>query len=158
MCKSINMAYARIRGSFYAPNLYGDVYFFEVEGGTEVSAQVWGLPPYEPANGENPIGPFGFHIHEYGVCQIVDPLNPFESAGGHYNPDNQPHGNHAGDLPILFSNHGYSMMRVFTDKFTVDEIIGKSILIHENPDDYRSQPAGNSGKRIGCGIIVYWEF
>lgn len=45
------------------------------------------------------------------------------------------------------------MMKFYTDKFTVEDIIGKSVLIHENPDDYRSQPAGNSGKRIACGVI-----
>lgn len=153
MYDNINRAFARIHGSYYAPNLYGDVYFFEVEGGTEIFAEIWGLPPYQPANGRNPIGPFGFHIHQYGVCEIIDPMNPYESAGEHYNPTNQPHGNHDGDLPVLFSNNGYARMGVFTDKFKPADIVGKSILIHLNPDDYRTQPAGDSGKRIGCGVI-----
>ena len=64
-------------------------------------------------------------------------------------PTNQPHGNHAGDFPVLFSNKGYARMCFFTDKFKVQDIIGKSIIIHENPDDYRTQPAaaGSAGMR-----------
>jgi Cu-Zn family superoxide dismutase len=68
------------------------VFFDYVEGGTEVSVEIWGLPPYKPAEGnKQPIVHFGFHIHENGLCQITDPNNPLESAGGHYNPTNQPH-------------------------------------------------------------------
>jgi len=148
-----NRAYAEFKGSIYAPDLRGYVYFYEVEGGTEVFVEVWGLPSYKPANGGEPIGPFGFHIHEYGICEITNPMDPFSSAGGHYNPTDQPHGNHAGDLPVLFSNDGYARMSVFTSKFKPRDIIGRSIIIHQNPDDYRSQPAGNAGKRIGCGLI-----
>lgn len=107
MYKKVNDAHATIYGSQYAPNLYGHVDFYSVANGSEVFVEVWGLPLYEPAlNDDNPIGPFGFHIHEYGICQITNPQEPFESAGGHW-----------------------------------------------NPDDYRSQPAGDSGKRIGCGVI-----
>ncbi|WMM26413.1 superoxide dismutase family protein [Tissierella sp. MB52-C2] len=147
-------AYARIKGGNLYPNLRGIVFFDDVEGGTEVSVEVWGLPLYKPAEGNNqPIGPHGFHIHEKGICEVTDPNNPFESAGGHYNPTNQPHGNHVGDFPVLFSNNGYARMRFFTDKFKPEDIIGRSVIIHENPDDYRTQPAGNSGKRIACGVI-----
>lgn len=150
----INRAYAHLKGSMYAPNLSGSVYFYSVKGGTEVFVEVWGLPLYKPASNEHdPISPFGFHIHEYGVCEISNPDDPYISAGGHYNPTNQPHGNHAGDFPVLFSNNGYARMSFFTDKFKPRDIIGKSVIIHQNPDDYRSQPAGNSGKRIACGVI-----
>lgn len=151
---NINRAMAIITGSIYAPNLYGNVYFVSVEGGTEVFAEIWGLPLYEPASGNmQPISPFGFHIHEYGICEITDPQDPFISAGGHYNPTNQPHGNHAGDFPVVFSNDGYARMGFFTDKFKPADIIGRSVLLHQNPDDFRSQPSGNSGKRMGCGVI-----
>ncbi|WP_353097751.1 superoxide dismutase family protein [Tissierella praeacuta] len=94
MCgKNRTKAYARIRGGDLYPDLHGVVFFDDVKGGTEVSVEVWGLPPYKPAeDNKQPIGPFGFHIHENGLCQITDPNNPFESAGGHYNPTNQPHG------------------------------------------------------------------
>ncbi len=153
-----NRALASLKGGIMYPNIYGVVYFEEVLGGTEVTAEIWGLPLYRPAILDSqPVGPFGFHIHEFGICEITDPNNPFDSAGGHYNPTNQPHGNHAGDLPVLFSNNGYSMMKVFTNRFKPRDVIGRSIIIHENPDDYRSQPAGNSGKRIACGIICEIE-
>src|SRR5699024_910818 len=125
-----------------------------VEGGTEGFVEVWGLPLYEPAyNDEDPIGPLGFHIHQYGLCQIQDPMDPYESAGGHWNPTDQPHGNHAGDFPVLFSNNGYARMSFFTDKFKPADIIGRSVIIHQNPEDYRTQPSGDSGSRIACGVI-----
>ncbi len=147
-------AVAEVKGGPLAPQLTGTVRFKDVPGGTEVLAEIRGLPQYQPACGDNPpIGPHGFHIHENGNCEIGDPTNPFQAAGGHWNPTWQPHGNHAGDFPVLFSNHGYSLMAFFTDKFKVADIIGKSIIIHQNPDDYRTQPAGNAGKRLACGII-----
>lgn len=147
-------AYARVKGGNLYPNIHGVVFFDDAEGGTEVSVEVWGLPLYKSAEGNNqPIGPLGFHIHDNGVCEVTNQENPFESAGGHYNPTNQPHGNHAGDFPVLFSNNGYARMNFFTDKFKPKDIIGRSVIIHQNPDDYRSQPAGNSGKRIACGVI-----
>lgn len=147
-------AAAQIFGGPLAPKIRGIVYLKDVAGGTEVCANISGLPPYHPAVGNNlPIGPHGFHIHENGDCSIGDPTNPFQSAGGHWNPTNQPHGNHAGDLPVLFSNNGNAWMMFFTDKFYVEDALNKSIIIHESPDDYRSQPAGNAGKRLACGII-----
>ena len=147
-------AFAKILGGNLAPNLYGNIFFDYVAGGTEVHVEVWGLPLYESAkDGKGPIGPFGFHIHEIGICEITDPENPFNSAGSHYNPTDQPHGNHAGDFPVIFSNNGYARMSFFTDKFKPRDIIGKSVIIHQNPDDYRTQPAGNSGKRMACGVI-----
>lgn len=153
-CNNLTTACATITGSSLAPNLYGNIYFSPVPGGTQVCAEFWGLPLYQPAtNDSQPIGPFGFHIHEYGICEITDPDNPFLSAGSHYNPTNQPHGNHAGDFPVVFSNNGYARMNFFTDKFKPEDIIGKSVLLHQNPDDFRSQPAGNSGKRMACGVI-----
>ena len=111
-----------------------------------MSINVNNLPKYKPGLGkQEPIGPHGFHIHENGTCAVGDPKDPFQAAGGHWNPGNQPHGNHAGDFPVLFSNDGYSSMCFFTNRFNSQDIIGRSIIIHENPDDYRTQPAGNSG-------------
>lgn len=148
------MAIARLVGSPMYPQIQGTVFFTDVPGGTEVSVHVKGLPPYRPAPpGGDPIGPHGFHIHMFGNCCVGDPTMPFLAAGGHWNPDNQPHGNHAGDFPVLFSNNGQAMMSFFTNRFKVWEIIGRSVLIHENPDDYRTQPAGDSGTRIACGVI-----
>lgn len=147
-------AAAQIFGGPQYPQLTGLITFRDVPGGTEVFVEVRGLPNYTPAqNGNPPVGPHGFHIHETGNCQMDDPNEPFKASGGHWNPYNQPHGNHAGDFPVLFSNHGYCRMCFFTDKFSVQDVIGKAVIIHENPDDYRTQPAGASGKRIACGVI-----
>lgn len=147
-------AKALIQGSIFAPNLTGIVCFMDVPGGTEVYVEVNGLPLYKPGTEKNPpIGPHGFHIHETGNCGMEDMENPFSSTGGHFNPTKQPHGNHAGDFPVLFSNNGYARMMFFTNKLRVSDIIDKAIIIHENPDDYRTEPSGASGKRIGCGVI-----
>jgi superoxide dismutase, Cu-Zn family len=148
------MAIAEIHGGPLVPQIRGMVFFQDVAGGVWVSVDVVGLPLYQPAiNGEQPIGPHGFHIHESSNCSIGNPNNPFSAAGGHWNPTQQPHGNHAGDFPVLFSNNGRAVMNFFTSKFKVADVIGHSIIIHENPDDYRTQPAGNSGKRLACGLI-----
>ena len=145
-----------INGGPLAPNLKGIAWFIEVPGGVEVRVTVQGLPAFQPAqNTQSPIGPHGFHIHEFGDCAVGDPENPFQAAGGHWNPRSQPHGNHAGDFPVLFSNDGCARMSFFTNKFKIEEIIGKAVIIHQNPDDYRSQPAGNSGKRLACGVIQW---
>ncbi len=147
---------ACLKGNALAAEITGTVVFRDVPQGVEVCANVSGLPPYRSGQ-ENipPIGPHGFHIHEYGNCQVGDLTSPFMKSGGHWNPMNAPHGNHAGDFPALFSNHGKAQMCFFSDKFQVADIIGKAVVIHENPDDYRTQPAGNSGRRIACGIIEW---
>lgn len=151
-------AVAFLRGGPFAPKIRGTVWFYDVPGGTEICVNVTGLPPYRPGiKNEPPIGPHGFHIHEFGNCVVGDPNNPFSAAGEHWNPTNQPHGNHHGDLPVLFSNSGLSRMCFFTNKFNVADIIGKSVIIHQNPDDYRTQPAGASGKRLACGVIQFYR-
>lgn len=148
------MAISNIRGGPLAPQINGTVFFKNVIGGVEVYVNICGLPRYQPGNkNKKPIGPHGFHIHEIGSCVLGDEDNPFASAGGHWNPTNQPHGNHAGDFPVLFSNNGISRMIFFTNKFYVKDIIDKSIIIHESPDDYQTQPSGDSGGRIACGVI-----
>ncbi|WP_425262666.1 superoxide dismutase family protein [Paenibacillus thermotolerans] len=147
-------AFASIQGGPLAPNLRGVVIIQNVRGGAEVHVEVQGLPPYRPArDGQDPVGPHGFHIHEHGSCEVGNPANPFEAAGGHWNPANEPHGNHPGDFPVLFSNDGYARMSFFTNRFQARDVIGKSIVIHQAPDDYRTQPAGDAGKRLACGLI-----
>ncbi len=151
------IARAVLRGGPLAPEISGTVLFFGVPGGTEVIVEVHGLPQYRPGReGRDPIGPFGFHLHENGSCRVGDPNDPFQAAGGHWNPDNQPHGNHAGDFPVLFSNNGYARMMFFTNKFRVADAVGKAVIIHQNPDDYRSQPSGNAGKRLACGVVEWF--
>jgi len=153
---SPDIAIAYLKGDVSTPGITGRVIFRDVPKGVEVCVDVSGLPPYQPAQ-ENkpPVGPHGFHIHEHGNCLAGDPNSPFMESGGHWNPTDQPHGNHAGDFPVLFSNHGNARMCFFTDKFEVADIVGKAIVIHENPDDYRTQPAGASGRRIACGVIQW---
>jgi Cu-Zn family superoxide dismutase len=147
-------AVAYITGGPIAPGIKGVVNFTGTIGGTEVHVEVYGLPDYQPAReGNPPVGPHGFHIHETGSCIVGDPAKPFTAAGAHWNPTHQPHGNHAGDFPVLFSNNGYSRMEFFTNQFSVDQIIGKAVIIHENPDDYRTQPDGAGGRRLACGVI-----
>lgn len=155
--RMVPKAYAEIKGSRLAPNLRGYVLFIDVPHGTEVVVEVSGLPTYRPAeHGHDQIGPHGFHIHEYGNCEGGHEPNPFPNTGEHWNPDRQPHGNHAGDFPVLFSNHGYARMSFFSDRFNIEDIIGKSVVIHESPDDYRTQPSGKSGMKIGCGEIKFY--
>lgn len=147
-------AYAAINGSEEYSDIKGIATFRRFGGGTMVEIEVKGLPDYVPAeDGKQPIGPHGFHIHDGGECTPIDGEMPFSDTMGHYNPDNQPHGNHAGDFPVLFSNNGYARMSFFTNRFKPEDIIGKTVVIHLNPDDYRTQPAGDSGKRIACGVI-----
>ena len=149
-------AVAHIKGGPLAPNIKGIVIFQEMRDGTRVCVEVTGLPPYQPGDHDkNPIGPHGFHLHENGICKIGDPKDPFQAAGGHWNPTNQPHGNHGGDMPNLFSNNGYSWMCFFTHAFKVSDAVGKAVIIHQNPDDFRTQPAGDAGKRLACGVVEY---
>jgi|GEM_PF-464247 len=145
-------AAARLVAGPQSPQIAGFVEFRSTRGGTLVTVDVSGLPPYAP--GEQPTGPHGFHVHEGTSCDVGDPGNPFQAAGGHWNPDGQPHGNHAGDFPVLFSNDGRARMTFFTNRFTPDQVVGRTVIIHRYPDDYRTQPAGDSGPRIACGVIA----
>ena len=92
-------------------------------------------------------------IYTNGTSCTGNSEDEFADAQKHYNPKNCPHPYHAGDLPPLIENDGYSYMRVFTNKFNVKDIIGKVIIIHEMPDDFTTQPSGNSGTKIACGKI-----
>lgn len=147
-------AYAMLKGSGLVPKLRAEVYFYAVNNGTLVVIEAHGLPDFSPATDTAPqVGPFGFHIHEGSQCEPKSGSDAFSKAGNHYNPNSVNHPDHAGDLPVLFSNNGYSFMAVYTDKFTPSEVIGKTAVIHQSPDDFRSQPAGNSGVKIACGVI-----
>lgn len=142
-------AWARLMGDKSHPELQGNVRFYENPYGVLVVAEVWGLPSPEPRC-ESPI--FAFHIHEGGQCSGNE-KDPFASARMHYNPAGCPHPYHAGDMPPLFGVNGYAYSAFLTDRFTVKEIIGKTVIIHSSPDDFMSQPSGNSGNKIACGEI-----
>ncbi len=128
----------------------GSLSFRAIPGGVHVDAAVAGLTP----------GEHGFHVHEVGDCSAADG----SSAKGHFNPLGKPHGahdrgeHHAGDMPNLLADAGGKAA------YSVDlpglslgagetNILGRAVVIHADPDDYKTQPAGNSGKRIACGVI-----
>ena len=133
-------AVACVSGGRAYPGLMGTVRFSQNCGGVLVTAEVQGLPRD---------GFFAFHIHEGGSCGGGD----FPDSGGHYNPTGQPHPNHAGDLPPLLAHQGKAKMSVLTGRFRVDQIIGKTVIIHDHPDDFTTQPSGNPGQKIACGIV-----
>lgn len=133
-------ALARVCGSEKYPRIHGMVSFRTTCQGVLVAAEIYGLPD------EN--GIFAFHIHDGQVCD-----DNFAAAGSHYDTDGNIHPHHSGDLPPLFGNGGYAWTKFITNRFTVDEIIGKVIIIHRDADDFTTQPAGNSGEKIACGKI-----
>ena len=142
-------AIARVFGSPDYPELDGFVKFYETNVGIVVISQVSGLPVGNN-NCNKPI--FAFHIHEGGAC-TGNESDYFADALTHYNPTSCPHPYHAGDMPPLFSASGLAFSAFLTDRFLIDEIIGKTVIIHDSPDDFTTQPSGNSGTKIACGVI-----
>ena len=123
--------------------------FQATEQGILIQAEIEGLPVTNDICRGNF---FGFHIHEGTACSDINP-DAFADAKMHYNPTNCPHPFHAGDLPPLLSNNSYAYMQVISNRFSLDDIIGKTVIIHDKPDDFTTQPSGNSGQKIACGII-----
>ena len=142
-CRKCPDAVAKIRGGVEVPKLSGCIRFYQQKGCVLIVAEIFGLPR------ENETGFFGFHIHQGESCSGTD----FSETGSHYNPVDQIHPKHAGDLPPLMCCRGNAYLAVKTDRFTVRDIIGKSVVIHSDPDDFHTQPAGNAGKKIACGVI-----
>ncbi len=142
-------ALAYVNGSPEHSLLKGIVRFYQSPYGVFVVAQVSGLPVGSMC--ARPI--FGFHIHE-GISCSGNADDPFADTLTHYNPSGCSHPYHAGDLPPLFGANGYAYSATLTNRFTIDEIVGKTIVIHSSPDDFTSQPSGNAGKKIACGVIT----
>ncbi|MBQ8249910.1 MAG: superoxide dismutase family protein [Clostridia bacterium] len=136
-------AVAYISGGHDAPHLFGEVRFYQNPTNVLITADISNLPK----NSET--GFFAFHIHEGESCGGDD----FANTGSHYNPNMTPHPNHAGDLPPLLFCNGGAYLSVKTDRFRVADIIGRTVVIHSDADDFVSQPAGNAGKKIACGVI-----
>ena len=128
----------------------GKVTLIEVPTGVLLDADLTAVPP----------GDHGFHIHAVGKCEPPD----FKSAGGHYNPEEDEHGlmneagPHAGDLPnIHVPENGKLRVEMLNQLISLDGLLdkdGAAIVIHEGPDDYMTDPAGNAGARIACGVIT----
>lgn len=135
-------AVAQIRGGAAHPGIRGTVKFYSQCGGTLITADICGLPETETDF-------FAFHIHEGSSCGGED----FADSKGHYNPQGVPHPSHAGDLPPLLAWKGKAHIQVFTGRFRVSDVIGRTVIIHEHPDDFHTQPAGNPGQKIACGVI-----
>jgi Cu-Zn family superoxide dismutase len=119
--------------------------------GVMISGEIRGLAP-DSAH--------GFHVHEKGDCSAADA----SSAGPHFNPTGSPHGmmgpgpHHEGDMPnITADKRGSALVKVLVPGATLDDgpasIMGRAIVVHRDPDDYSTQPAGNAGPRIACGVI-----
>jgi superoxide dismutase, Cu-Zn family len=128
----------------------GTVAFEEIEGGVQVVAKLEGLTP----------GDHAFHVHEKGDCSAPDAA----SAGGHFDPTKQPHGapeadaRHAGDFGNLTADKdGKAEKTVVMKGITIAEgptsIVGKGFIVHEKADDFKTQPTGNAGGRVACGVI-----
>jgi Cu-Zn family superoxide dismutase len=128
----------------------GIVTFTEVADGVQVHAEITGLAP----------GNHGFHVHEFGDCSAPDA----SSAGAHFNPTNKPHAGpdaterHVGDMGNVEAGASGKATLEYVDhqiSLTNDEqsAIGRSVIVHVKADDLKSQPAGNSGARVACGVI-----
>ena len=130
-------------------NVSGEVVFTETDSGMLVVAEVTGLTE----------GKHGFHIHEYGDCSKPDGT----SAGGHFNPWNKPHGapwdkeRHVGDLGNIVAAAGDTARLELVDTLLSfngkNSIIGRGIIVHAGEDDLKTQPTGNAGARVACGVI-----
>ena len=130
---------------------FGEATFEQVGDKVRVVVFVEGLKPGQE---------HGMHIHEIGDCSSGDGM----STKGHFNPFSKPHGHsgsaerHAGDLPALRANKaGRANVQVDLDIITVTagpaSIVGRGLIVHADPDDYKTQPTGNAGARIACGVI-----
>lgn len=142
-------ASAELKGSDAYPNIHGTVRFYQTRNSVLIAAEISGLP-YSHDVCQHPV--FGFHIHDGSQCE-GDQHDPFSGAMAHYNPADCDHPFHAGDLPPLLGNHGYAFSVFLTDRFSLSEAIGKTVIIHGNPDDFTTQPSGNAGEKLGCGMI-----
>lgn len=135
-------AVALINGGNTAASISGTIKFYQRQTCVLVVADIIGLP-------HTATGFFGLHIHEGSNCGGVN----FSESKSHYNPDGAPHPKHAGDLPPLMLCGNKAYLSVLTDRFNVSDIIGRTVIIHNMPDDFNSQPSGNSGEKIACGVI-----
>jgi Cu-Zn family superoxide dismutase len=127
----------------------GTVTFTKAEGGVRVQAQVKGLKP----------GDHGFHVHEFGDCSAPDGA----SAGGHFNPGGSPHAGphdaqrHAGDMGNIAAGADGSGTLDYVDKQASFEgpnsVLGRGVIVHEKADDLKTQPTGNAGGRVACGVV-----
>lgn len=142
-------AVAVMNGVGASAAVHGELQFFQQPNGVMVTVSFSGLPTGHGAC-EQPI--FGFHIHGGTSC-TGNTTDAFADAGTHYNPNSCKHPYHAGDMPPLFGVNGNAYMTFLTDRFSVSDILGKTVILHDRPDDFTTQPSGNAGNKIACGVI-----
>lgn len=142
-------AAALIKGNQEYKSITGRVLFYQLRGTVLIKSEFYGLPQ-GVQKCSYPV--FGFHIHDGTACTGTKD-NPFEDADGHYNPGGCVHPYHAGDMPPIFGADGRAISVFLSNRFNVSEVIGKAVILHAQPDDFTTQPSGNSGKMIACGII-----
>ena len=150
-------AVAHIRGSMEYPDLKGIAHFYQTTDKVLVLVEMMNLPSDRGIDADSEKAPckggiFAVHIHEGTSC-TGNETDPFENALTHYNPNNCGHPYHAGDLPPLYENEGYALNVFVTNRFKVDDVLGKTVIVHDKRDDFTTQPAGDSGEKIACGII-----
>lgn len=136
------LACAAIRGGDENRGIRGTARFYPHRDGVLAVISVCGLP-------ESDSGFFALHIHEGGDCRGAG----FPDTGAHFNPSELPHPRHAGDLPPLLACDGKAWLAVVTNRFQIRDIIGRTVIIHSGPDDFTTQPSGNAGTKIACGVI-----
>lgn len=148
--ENVPAAVAFMRGNDGNPDITGTVKFYRTSYyGVLVEAEIYGLPDsMDTSNDKQTSNFYAFHIHEIGNC-----IEPFNQTGEHFNPTEQLHPFHAGDMPPLLSSFGFAWTVFYDERFTIDDIMGCSVIIHSRPDDFRSQPSGNPGDKIACGVI-----
>lgn len=138
-------------GSEDYPEARGFIHAYWLPNEVYLQMEFSGLPPQKV---------LGLHIHDGVACGSGGGSVPFKEAGGHFSLCSDGmwcsrHPYHAGDLPPIFSDeHGNAFSQVFIDRTHVREVSGKPIVLHEMTDDFMSQPAGNSGARIACGMLA----
>ena len=148
---TLDVAYAELQPT-EGNEVHGTVTFTQAPQGVRISASIMGLSP----------GQHGFHVHETGDCSAPDA----SSAGGHFAPQDEPHGaptdpagqRHAGDMGNIEAddsgNATYERVDEVMSLSGANSIIGKAVIVHANPDDLESQPSGDAGARLACGVIA----
>lgn len=154
--EGVPTAKAVIRGGELNNRIGGTVYLYPAGNGTLVVAEIFGLPRHISKNGkQEAAGPFyAFHVHEGYACGNGSGGEPFADTLGHYNPADEAHPLHTGDMPQLLSDKGYAFSAFFTPRFTPEQVMGRTIVIHQHADDFHTQPSGNSGTKIACGRVT----
>lgn len=127
----------------------GKVVFTKAKGGVKIAVNVSGLKE----------GTHGFHVHEFGDCSSADGT----SAGGHFNPSGESHGGpkdakrHTGDFGNIEANkNGVAKLEYVDPRASFEgpnDILGRGVIVHEKADDLKTQPTGNAGGRLACGVV-----